>query len=214
MPFTDTSLKATITQYVQDDEASFVANLDTFILQCEDRISKAVILPMNRYNSPISLTNGSATADLPEDFLAPFELRISDSGTFTPVDYVDVSLIREAFPDPLMVGVPRWYSMFDSDSIVLGPTPREGLTGWLNYFRKPPSITVAGTSWLGTNAESCLLYGCLVEAYRYLKGEVDLMKEYEGKFQEGLHGLMTLGEGMDLGDAYRMGERRVGKTSP
>lgn len=214
MPFTDETLKTKITEYVQNDETSFVDNLDTFIIQCEDRISKSVILPMNRYSDTVTLTSGVITANLPEDFLAPFELRIVSGSTTTPVDYVDVSLIREAFPNPEMVGVPRWYSMYDSTSIILGPTPTTDLTGTLNYFRKPPSITTAGTSWLGTNAENCLLYGCLVEAYIYLKGEAGLLKEYNDKFNEALDKLIVLGEGMDLGDAFRMGERRVGKTSP
>lgn len=209
MGWTDATLTAAIQSYVQDDEASFVANIPTFITQCEDRISKAVILPMNRKNTPLILTNGSVTADLPDDFLAPFELRISNSGTFTPVDYVDVSLIREAFPNPLMVGVPRWYSMFEAYQIILGPTPTSGLTGWLNYFYKPESITTAGTSWLGDNAENCLLYGCLVEAYTYLKGEADLLTLYEKQFNSALGDLKRLGEGMDMGDAYRMGEVRT-----
>lgn len=211
MPWTETTLKDAIQQYVQSDETSFVANLDTFITQAEDRICKAVILPANRQYAPINLTEGDTTATLPSDFLAPFELRISDSGTFTPVDYVDVSLIREAFPNPLMIGVPRWYSMFSSSEIILGPTPRSGLTAWLHYFYKPASITTASTSWLGTNAEQCLLYGCLVEAYTYLMGEADLMKLYEEKFQAALADLRKLGEGLDMGDARRMGEVRVVK---
>lgn len=214
MPFTDVTLKTAITQYVQNDETSFVANLDTFIIQCEDRISKAVILPMNRYNATVTLTNGQSTAPLPEDFLAPFALRIVSGTSHLPVDYVDVSLIREAYPNPDMVGVPRWYSMSDAENIILGPTPTTGLSGALNYFRKPPSITTAGESWLGTNAENCLLYGCLAEAYTYLLGENDLMQLYETKFQAALKDLMVLGEGMDMGDSYRMGERRVGKTTP
>ena len=211
MSFTDTTLKAAIQSYVQSEESDFVVNLDNFITQCEDRISKAVILPANRKYEPINLTSGSATADLPADFLAPFEVRISSAGTFTPVDYVDVSLIREAFPSPLMVGVPRWYSMFSDSQLILGPSPTTSLTAWVNYFYKPESITTASTSWLGTNAENCLLYGCLVEAYVFLKGEPDLMTLYEGKFQAALNDLKKLGEGLDMGDAYRMGEVRAMK---
>lgn len=217
MAWTDVTLTAAISAYLQDSETAFVSTyIPIAIKQTEDRISKSVILPMNRKYEPIILTNGSATADLPADFLAPFELRISDSGTFTQVDYSDVSFMRSAFPNPLMVGVPRWYSMFDSDSMILAPTPTTGLTAWLNYFHKPESIVTAGTSWLGDNAENCLLYGCLAEAYTYLKGEPDLMKLYEEKFQVALGNLKTLGEGMDLGDAYRFGERRgqTGAGSP
>jgi hypothetical protein len=209
MAWTDATLTQAICDYTQNFETGFVANIPKFIVTVEDRISKAVILPMNRKNATVILTEGAATAPLPSDFLAPFELRISELGAFTPVDYVDVSFMRSAFPSPLMIGVPRWYSMFDASNIVLAPTPKTGLTGWMNYFHKPPSITTAGTSWLGTNAEDCLLYGCLVEAYTYMKGEADIMKDYASRFDTALLALQKLGEGMDMGDAYRMGERRI-----
>jgi len=208
--WTYTTLKTAIESYLQNSETHFVDTyIDVAIKQTEDRISKSVILPANRNYQPLILTNGSTTANLPSDFLAPFELRISNSGEFTHVDYSDVSFLRSAYPNPLMVGVPRWYSMFDATTIILAPTPTTGLTGWLNYFYKPESIVTAGTSWLGSNAENCLLYGCLAEAYTFLKGDSDLMKLYEEKYQVALGDLKKLGESMDMGDAYRMSERRV-----
>lgn len=213
MSWTLATLTSAIENYCQSTETSFVTSITNFIVVTEDRISKSVILPVNRKSENIVLTNGAALATLPEDFLAPFELRINNGGTFTACEYVDVSLMREAFPNPLMTGVPRWYSMFDNDQIVLAPTPTIGLTGWMNYFYIPESITTAagGTSWLGTYAPDCLLYGCLSEAYTYLKGEPDLQKLYEDRYQRALADLRKLGEGMDMGDAYRMGALRVAK---
>lgn len=208
MAWTSTTLKAAIQSYLQTTDDEFVGFLDTFIVQAEDRISKAVILPVNRKSQVLTLTMGEPLADLPSDFLYPFELRISSSGVYSSVYYVDVSLIREAYPNPLMIGVPRWYSMYDSTNIVMGPTPSENISGWLSYFYKPASITTAGTSWLGDRAENCLLYACLAEAYSYLKGETDLMKLYDDRFLAALADLKTLGEGLDLGDAFRMGEVR------
>lgn len=212
MAFTQATLKSAIQTYCQSTETSFVAYLDTIILQAEDRISKATIMPMNRKNGSVTFVNGTVTAALPSDFLAPFELRAVVSGTYSSVEYVDVSLIREAYPVPTTTGTPRWYSMYSDSTIIVGPTPGSGITGWLNYFYKPASITVGATStttWLSTNAENCLLYACLAEAYTFLKGENDLQKEYEGKFQAALAELKRLGQGMDLGDSYRMGEARV-----
>lgn len=214
MAFTQATLKSSIQTYCQTTEATFVSYLDTIILQAEDRISKAAIMPMNRKNGTLTFVNGTITAALPSDFLAPFELRAVVSGVYSSVEYVDVSLIREAYPNPSTTGTPRWYSMYSDSTVILGPTPGSGITGWLNYFYKPTSITVGSTStttWLSTNAENCLLYACLSEAYLFLKGEGDLQKEYEGKFQAALMDLKKLGEGADLGDAYRMGERRVPK---
>lgn len=211
MAWTSTTLKAAIESYIQTDETTFVANLDNIIKQAEDRISKAVILPSARKAAEVTLTNGSVSATLPTDFLAPFSLLINSAGLFTAAAYADVSLIRELYPNPLMTGVPRWYSMMTATTIVLSPTPTSGLSATLNYFYKPDSIVTGGTSWLGTNAENCLLYGCLSEAYTYLKGEADLMKLYEEKFVMAVKDLKTLGEGLDLGDSYRFGERRVAR---
>lgn len=211
MAWTDATLTTAICDYTQNFETGFVANIPEFITIVEDRISKAVILPMNRKNATVTITNNQQTATLPTDFLAPFELRMVLSGEYTPVDYVDVSFMRSAYPNPTVTGTPRWYSMYDANTIILAPTPTTGLSGWLNYFHKPESITTAGTSWLGDNAEDCLLYGCLAEAYTYMKGEPDLMKTYEERFQQALGMLQKLGEGMDLGDAYRMGERRLSR---
>lgn len=209
MAFTSASLKTALETYLQNTETNFVSYENTIILQAEDRISKAVIMPMNRKEASISLTNGQVVATVPTDFLAPFELRIDNSNAFTAVEYADVSYIREVYPNPLLTGVPRWYSIFNSTQLVMAPTPTTGLTAWLNYFYKPESITTATTSWLGTNAENVLLYACLSEAYTFLKGEPDLQKLYEDKFQAALSDLRKLGEGMDLGDAWRMGERRL-----
>lgn len=209
MAWTSATLKQAIQDYTQNTETGFVANLDMIIQEAEDRISKAVILPSTRKEAQVTLTNGSVVATLPSDFLAPFSLLINSSGTFTTADYADVSLIRELYPNPLMTGVPRWYSIMTSSTFVMAPTPTSGLECWLNYFYKPASITTGGTSWLGTNAENCLLYGCLAEAYTYMKGEPDLMKTYEDKFVMAVKDLKTLGEGLDLGDAFRFGERRA-----
>ena len=209
MAWTNSTLTEAIKDYLQEEEASFVANIPIFIQQCEDRINKEVILPANRKNGTVTITNAVATASLPSDFLAPFELRMVVSNVYSPVDYVDVSLIREAYPTSTTTGTPRWYSMYDASTIILGPTPGSGFSGWLNYFYKPVSITTGVATWLGTNAEDCLLYGALSEGYVYLKGEPDLQQLYENRFLSELAKLRRLGEGMDLGDAARMGERRV-----
>lgn len=212
MAWTYVTLAAAIESYLQNSETTFTATyIPISIKQAEDRISKAVILPMNRKNASVTFTNGTPTATLPSDFLAPFELRAISGTTYSPIDYVDVSLIREAYPVVATTGTPRWYSMYSDSTVILGPTPGASLSGWLNYFYKPASIVDTSPSWLGTNAENCLLYGCLAEAYTYLKGEVELMKLYEEKFQMSLNDLKKLGEGLDLGDSYKMGERRVSR---
>lgn len=210
MPWTGTTLTQAVSDYCQNAESTFVSYIPTFILQTEDRIQKAAILPMNRATVTLTLVNGSNTVALPSNFLAPFELRmVSATNTNTPVEYVDVSYILELYPVPTVVSVPLYYSLYNNQALILGPTPDGNQTGLLHYFYKPASITTAGTSWLGTNAENCLLYGALAEAYTFMKGEPDMMKYYEDKFQAALADLKVLGEGMDMGDSRRMQERRT-----
>lgn len=213
MAWTQTTLYAAIAAYLQDSETSFTTTyVPIAVLQAEDRISKSAIMPMNRKNGTLSLSTGVATAAVPADFLAPFELRMIVSGVYSPVYYADVSIMRESYPNPSTTGTPKWYSMYDSTTAILAPSPATGVTSWLNYFYKPASITSGSgstTTWLGTNAENCLLYACLSEAYTFLKGDPDLQTLYETKYQAALADLKTLGEGLDLGDAYRMSERRL-----
>lgn len=209
MAFTYTTLTETIQGYLQDTGTPFTTMLPTIIQQAEDRISKAIILPANRQVSSPTVTSGNSTITLPADFLAPFSFQVILAGVYTNVSLVDASFMREAYPDPTTTGTPRYYAMASATTFSVAPTPTTGLTSSLNYFYTPESIVTASTSWLGTNAPSCLLYGCLSESYAYLKGENDLMQLYETKFQAALNDLRTLGEGLDLGDAFRMGEARV-----
>lgn len=209
MAFTATTLKNTIQSYLQSTESDFVTYQDRIILQAEDRISKAVILPANRTTSSPTITANVSSVSLPEGFLAPFSFQVIVSGIYTTVAMVDTSFMREAYPDPTATGTPKYYAMSTSSTFIVAPTPTSGITSLLTYFYKPESITTADTSWLGTNAENCLLYACLSEAYTYLKGDPDLQKLYEEKYQMALADLRTLGEGMDMGDSFRWGERRV-----
>jgi hypothetical protein len=124
--------------------------------------------------------------------------------------FKDVNFIREAYPVASTEGIPKYYAIFDSNTFIVGPTPNANLTAELHYFYKPQSITESsdGTSWLGTNAESSLLYGSLYEAYTFMKGEPDIMQLYATRYQEALKELKELGEGYDTTDNYRSGSVR------
>ena len=128
--------------------------------------------------------------------------------------FKDVNFIREAYPSSSTTGIPKYYALFDADNFILAPTPNANLTAELHYFYKPESITSAssGTSWLGDNAESTLLYGCLVEAYTFLKGEPDLMQLYAARYEDALGKLKALGEGYDTTDSYRSGAVRQARV--
>ena len=209
MAWTYTTLKNAIQDYLETTETTFVNNLGVIVQQAEDRILKTIQLPDFRKNVTGTTTDGNAYLSMPSDFLAPYSLAVDNSG-YEFLLFKDVSFIREAYPVGTTEGIPKHYAVFDENSFILGPTPNANLTAELHYFYKPQSITESsdGTSWLGTNAESSLLYGSLYEAYTFMKGEPDIMQLYATRYQEALKELKELGEGYDTTDNYRSGSVR------
>lgn len=209
MAFTYTTLTQTIQDYVESNETTFVANLDTIIKQAEDRILKSVQLPDFRKSVSGSLTSGNQYLQMPSDFLAPYSLAVDNSG-YEYLVIKDVNSIREMYPYNAQA-TPKYYGIFDDTSFIVGPTPNADYNVELHYFHKPVSIvdSVDGTSWLGTNAESLLLYGCLVEAYTFLKGDTDLLQVYNEQYKSSLAAMKSLGEGFNTTDNYRYGMPRA-----
>ena len=121
--------------------------------------------------------------------------------------FKEVNFIREAYPVSSTTGVPKYYALFDDDTFILGPTPNANFTVELHYVYRPTSITTSadGTSWLGTNAPDALLYGSLVQAYSFMKGEADLIANYTQQYNEALSRLKVFAEGRSTKDAYRTG---------
>ena len=212
MSWTFTTLKTAIQDYTQNTESTFVTNLPTLIVQAENRIIKSVELPNFRKNVTGTLTSGNPYLSTPSDYLYPFSLAVLDSDSaYTYLLSTDVSFIREAYPSASSTGVPKHYAQFDDNTFIVGPTPNANLTAELHYYYIPQSITESsdGTSWLGTNAPELLLYGSLLEAYTFMKGEPDIMVNYEKRFQEALQRLTLLSDGYNRKDAYRDGQRKI-----
>tara|TARA_R110002020_G_scaffold156294_2_gene338283 strand:+ start:2284 stop:2925 length:642 start_codon:yes stop_codon:yes gene_type:complete len=209
MAFTFTTLKSAMQDYLQNTETTFVDSLPTIIVQAENRILKSVQLPDFRKNTTGTMTSGNAYLSTPTDFMAPYSLALDNSG-YEFLLFKDVNFIREAYPVASTTATPKYYALFDDDSFILGPTPNSGYSVELHYFYKPTSITASGdgTSWLGDNAETVLLYGCLVEGYTFMKGEPDLLAAYEKQYQDALVNLKSLGEGYSTTDSYRSGTVR------
>jgi hypothetical protein len=204
-------LSQLIQDYCETTESSFVANIPTFVQVAEERIYNTVQLPAIRKNVTGTMTAGNKYLSLPDDWLANFSLAV-----ITPVTEAqsflinkDVNFIRECYPTPSATGAPQYYAIFDDDTLIIGPTPDLSYAVEMHYYYYPESIVTAGTSWLGDNFESVLLYGCLREAYLYQKGEADVTTYYENKYLEALNLLKQLGDGKDRRDAYRSGQLRV-----
>lgn len=199
-------------EYTETREPSFVANIPRFVRQAEQRIYRTVMLPELRKNATTQVTAASPYLDRPSDFLSTFSMSVVDAdGEFHFLYDKDVNFIREAYPSPTTTGLPKFYAQFDgktaldAGTFLLGPTPDQAYTIEMHYYYDPPSIVDTGTSWLGDNAETVLLYGAMVEAYTYLKGEADLMAQYKARYEEALS-LLTGIEVRSKRDDYKDGQ--------
>ena len=218
MAYTYGQLKQAIQDFTENDETGFVTNLPVFIRSAEDRILVNVDLENFRKNATSTLSVNDEYLSTPSDFLAPFSLFIKTAGSEGFLLEKDVNFIREAYPDRTTTAKPKYYGFFDATvtsgagnvqaNFILGPTPDQAYDVELHYYYRPASLT-AGTdseyTWLSSNAPNALLYGSLIEAYIYMKGEQDVISMYEGRFQESLSRLKDLAEARENDDAYRQG---------
>ena len=215
-----TELSAAISAYTENTEDNFIAEIPVFVKQAEQRIYNSVQFPSLRKNVTGQTTQDNKYLACPSDFLAVYSLAVVTDGTTTTGTYEyllnkDVNFIRQAYPTAGDTGTPKYYALFGPQSndanelsMILGPTPDAVYPVELHYYYYPTSIVDAGTSWLGDNFDSVLLYGSLVEAYTYMKGEQDMMGLYNQKYQEALGLAKRLGDGMERQDAYRSGQYR------
>ncbi len=205
MAYTFTTLKTAIQDYVQSTETTFVNNLSRFIVNAEERILKECQLDVFRKNVSGNLTSGNQYLSKPTDFLAQNSLSVINNSSKEFLLYKQVTALQDYTPNPATTGTPKYYADWNEGTFLIAPTPDAAYDVELHYFYRPTSITESGdgTSWLGTNAELSLLYGSLVEAYTFLKGEPDLLGLYNSRFQESLQWLKNLGEGLQTRDQYR-----------
>lgn len=207
------TLTTLIQQYCESTETTFVANIPTFVQLAEERVYNSVQIPAIRRNQTGTLSINNKYLTLPSDWLATFSLAvINTDGSQEFLLDKDVNFIRQSYPSPTDTGKPQYYAIFDANTFILGPTPDSNYSVEMHYYYYPTSIVTAGTTWLGDNFETVLLYGSLREAYTYLKGEADMMQYYDQKYQEALGLLKQLGDGKDRRDAYRSGQVRVPVT--
>jgi hypothetical protein len=209
---------------------SSTSQINRFIEQAEQRIYNMIQFPSLRKNQYTAITSSNKYVSLPNDFLAVYSMALVtgvvggdlDTGTFEYLLNKDVNFIRQAYPAPNDKGVPKYYALFGPTivssaitnelSLILGPTPDAAYYVELHYYYYPPSITTSTTTWLGDNFDSVLLYGSLVEAYTFMKGEQDIISLYDTKFKEALALAKRLGDGMERQDAYRSGQFRQAVT--
>lgn len=199
------------------DYSSTPTIIDTFIRQAEQRIYNTVQLANLRKNMTGVFTPNNKYLAAPSDFLSVYSMAvIKANGEYVYLLDKDVNFIRETYPSPTSTGLPKYYAIFGPVStlpqelvFIVGPTPNSAYAVELHYYYYPESIVTATNSWLGDNFDSALLYGSLVEAYTYMKGEQDLLAVYDNKYKEALMLLKNLGDGKQRGDAYRDGQVKL-----
>ena len=209
MSFTFDSLKQAIQDYTENTETTFVNNLPIFIRAAEERILKNVQLNLFMRNQQGTMTSGNKFLGAPSDFLAPFSLTLTSNSEKEFLEFKDLSYIESFHPDDTVTGKPRYYAQFDVGNFILAPTPNANYAVEVQYLFRPASLTSGagtGTTWLSENAELTLLYGTLVEAYTFMKGEPDIMANYDKRFQEAVMGLKMLGEAKETTQEYRVGK--------
>jgi hypothetical protein len=223
-----TELTAAICDYTQNFEQDFVANIPVFVQQAEQRIYNTVQFPSIRKNVMGVTSISNKYLSCPSDFLAVYSLAVVDAlGNYEFLLNKDVNFIRQAYPNPTSTAIPKYYALFgpttsndpspvvtDELTFILGPTPNAAYNVELHYYYYPESISVAadGRTWLGDNFDTVLLYGALVEAVTFMKGEADMVALYDGKYKEALGLAKRLGDGMERQDAYRSGQYRQAVT--
>jgi len=207
-----------IQDYVENSFSTDQLNL--FIIESEQRIYNSIQLPDLRKNVTGVISANNKYLQCPNDFLSAYSIAVIDADdNYTYLLNKDVNFIREAYPNPGDTAIPKYYAIFGprSDNIdeltfILGPTPDQDYNTELHYFYYPPSITSeesGGMTWLGDNFDSALLYGSILEAYVFLKGDDSIMTQYRQRYEEAMNLLNTLATGKDRGDAYRNGQARI-----
>lgn len=202
---------------------SYTTQLNTIIEQAEQRIYNSVQFPSLRRNVLGTMVAGTPYLSAPTDFLSPYSFAVIDgTGRYYYLLNKDVNFIREAYPNPASTARPKYYALFGPTvsgltvtnelSFILGPSPDAAYSTELHYYYYPESIVTASTTWLGDNFDTVLLYGCLVEAYTFMKGETDLISLYDTKYKEALALAKRLGDGLERQDAYRSGQYRQAVT--
>ncbi len=208
MSFTLAQLKTAIQDYTDNSESTFVTHLPDFIKAAEEKIFKSIDLDLFKKNVTSAVSSSDQYLTVPTDYLASFSLQITTAGSEGFLLQKDTNFIREYTPNASTTGLPKYYARFDNDNFILAPTPNSNYTIELHYYYRPASLTAgadSGTTWVSTNAPFTLLYGSLIEAYTFMKGEPDVVKNYTDLYMQYLERLKDFGEARENTDGYRVG---------
>ena len=202
--YTYATLVQAIKDYTDNQETTFVSQIDNIIRNTEERILKlSPPLQVFRKSATTSVTASNRLFAKPSDWLATHSLNITVSGEKITLLNKDVNFLTEYSPDTSVTGVPKYYADLNTSTFILAPTPASGYSAEIEYFYRPSSVVDVSPSWLSENAGLTLLYGCLAEAYTFMKGEQDMIQVYEQKFMQAVERLAMFSMDAEGKDNYR-----------
>ncbi len=208
MALTYSELTQAVKDYTENTETTFVNNIDNFIKTAEERIVRDTQLDVFRKNGTVAITSGNPVCSKPDDYLSSYAMSIESADKAVFLAQKELAFVKSYWPDDERTDVPRYYASYDIDNFYVAPSPQEDYTAALEYFAFPTSIVTAGETWIGNNASMPLLYGSLVEAYIFMKGELDLIEAYEAKYRDGIGSLKNFGYSLENDDEYKRGRKR------
>ena len=214
---TYSELYTLIQNFTDNNESTFNTTIPDFIKNAEDRIFNLVQSDFFRKNQSGNLTTGNRFLTCPTDFVLSFSLAVIDSSSdYKFLQKKHPSFMQEYAPDitdTSLRGLPLYYADFDKEyntsvsagtTIVVAPLPDADYSVELHYLYRPASlVSITAGTWLSQNARDALLYGSLVEAYTFMKGEPDLLNTYETRFQQDIARLKNRAEARGRRDEYR-----------
>lgn len=183
--------------------------INTFILMTENRILRDIDLDVFKLESYANMTQGNKFLTAPTDILTHRYMMIqSDENIF--LEFRDTSFMKEFWPDGSAEGKPKYYSVWDQNTFYIAPTPDDDYYVELGYIYKPTQLSSTNqTTWVSINAPEALLYGCLVQAYSYTKGPVEMLQYFDNSYKQAIQGLGIEQQGRRRRDEYRDGMIRL-----
>jgi len=221
MAYTLTNLQDDIRNYTEVDSSVLsTAVLNTIIKNAENRIYREVDSDDNRFYATSNLQSGNRYVTIPSDLRAIRYVQLKDgSNNQVFLEKRDTSFMTEYYNTPSTAsGLPKYYANWDANFWVVAPTPNATFEITLAYIKQPTSLTDSSVSSSGTYVsnkyQDLLLYGCLVEAYGYLKGPADLLQYYEQSYQRAAKSYSIEQEGRRRRDEWQDGAIRAQIKSP
>lgn len=205
-------LKQLVKDYLEVDETTFNNNIATFVRLAEETVYRAVQLPKLRKTTTLSTADGVRTVDTPADFLSAYSIAVISSGEYSYLSQKEPNFLSEVYPTVSGEGTPRFYAVFDEDTLVLGPTPNAVYSLELNYFYKPASLSDGAdgdSTWLSENAETALLFATVIHGYIFLKGDQDVIAMYQKSLEQSVADLKIIYEGRSKKDTHRKADARL-----